>query len=92
MKDFQANTTRAEFCRAAVNFVEKYYDMPVSDILEERELEAKTFADTNDPAIAAAAALYCGYSTAWSWSSAHISGIRIITDLMITCGKSDYSS
>ena len=57
MKDFQANTTRAEFCRAAVNFVEKYYDMPVSDILEERGLEAKTFADTNAPAIAAAAAL-----------------------------------
>ena len=57
MENFQANTTRIEFCRAAVNFVEKYYDLPVADILEERGLDAKTFADTDDLSIAAAAAL-----------------------------------
>jgi hypothetical protein len=57
LDDFGADTTRAEFCRAAVNFLERYYNMPVEDILEERGLEAQIFADTDDPAIAAAAAL-----------------------------------
>ncbi|MCL2772563.1 MAG: C-type lectin domain-containing protein [Oscillospiraceae bacterium] len=57
LTNFQANTTRAEFCRAAVNLVEKYYGKPVADVLTDRSLQAKTFADTTDPAIGAAAAL-----------------------------------
>ena len=54
---FKIATTRAEFCRAAVNFIEKYYGESIENILLERGLEAKTFADTDDAAIAAAAAL-----------------------------------
>ena len=55
--DYTANTTRAEFCRAAVNFMEQYYGSTTSALLAERGLTAKTFADTNDPIIGAAAAL-----------------------------------
>lgn len=55
--NFQANTTRAEFCRSAVNFLEQYYNEPIADILKDKGLTAKPFADTSDPSIATAAAL-----------------------------------
>lgn len=56
-KGYKFNTTRAEFCRAAVNFLEVYYNKSIADILKERNLTPKTFADTSDSAIAAATAL-----------------------------------
>jgi hypothetical protein len=54
---YQSATTRAEFCRLAVRFIEVYTGKPIADVLTERGLTAKTFADTNDAAIGAAAAL-----------------------------------
>lgn len=57
LTDFKANTTRAEFCHAAVNLIERYYGIPISTILEEHGLQAKKFADTDDPAIGAGVAL-----------------------------------
>jgi hypothetical protein len=54
---YKSNTTRAEFCRAAVNFLEKYYGKTSAAVLQERGLTAKTFADTTDATIGAAAAL-----------------------------------
>jgi len=56
-KTFQSATTRAEFCRLAMRFIEVYYGSPTANVLNERGLSAKTFADTSDPAIGAAAAL-----------------------------------
>jgi hypothetical protein len=56
-KGFQNATTRAEFCRAAINFVENFYKKPIAFILDDRNLAAKSFSDTKDPAIGAAAAL-----------------------------------
>jgi hypothetical protein len=47
---YQATTTRAEFCRAAINFLRKYgYNVD--------SVTAKTFADTSDKDIGIAAAL-----------------------------------
>lgn len=55
--DYRGETNRAEFCRAAVNFIEKYYTKPIMIVLKERNLNPLMFADTNDEAIHAAAAL-----------------------------------
>lgn len=55
--NYKAYTTRAEFCRAAVNFLERYDEKAIAEILKDKGLAAKTFSDTSDPAIAAAAAL-----------------------------------
>ena len=57
LKGFQENTTRAEFCRAAVHFLELYYGKTISAILAERDLTPMQFNDTSDAAISAAAAL-----------------------------------
>ena len=54
---FQSAATRAEFCRLAVRFVEVYYGKTAEAILVERNLSPMSFNDTDDKAIAAAAAL-----------------------------------
>lgn len=56
-RNYQAATTRAEFCRAAVKFIEKYYNKTYPTILTERGLTIQQFSDTSDPIIGAAAAL-----------------------------------
>lgn len=55
--DYQANTTRAEFCHAVVNFVEMYYGKAIDEVLTERELTVGSFKDTSDADILAANAL-----------------------------------
>lgn len=55
--DYHGETNRAEFCRAAVNFIEKYYNKPIITVLKERALNPLMFTDTDDEAICAAAAL-----------------------------------
>ncbi|MDR0857658.1 MAG: InlB B-repeat-containing protein [Oscillospiraceae bacterium] len=55
--NYQANTTRAEFCRLAVNFVEIYYGKSISEVLANKKLTLGKFSDTNDSAILAANAL-----------------------------------
>lgn len=55
--NYRDETKRAEFCRAAINFIEKYYDKPIMTVLKERNLNPLMFADTDDEAIRAAAAL-----------------------------------
>ncbi|MDR1642325.1 MAG: leucine-rich repeat protein [Clostridiales bacterium] len=56
-RKYQSATTRAEFCRLAARFIEVYYNKPISDVLSERGVAPKTFADTEDRYIGAAAAL-----------------------------------
>jgi hypothetical protein len=55
--NYQGETNREEFCRAIVNFIEKYYNKPIMAVLEERNLKPIMFSDTNDEEILAAAAL-----------------------------------
>ena len=57
LEDFTAETTRAEFCRAAIAFMERYTGKTAAALLAEKGVSAKTFADTADAAIGAAAAL-----------------------------------
>lgn len=54
---YSIKTTRAEFCVAAVNFLEIYYKKPIADVLKEKGLEPLSFNDIQDDAISAAAAL-----------------------------------
>ncbi|MDR0819012.1 MAG: glycoside hydrolase family 5 protein [Oscillospiraceae bacterium] len=56
-QNYQSNTTRLEFCAAAVNFLEKYYNKTIDAILSERGLTRLMFSDTSDLNIGAAAAL-----------------------------------
>ena len=55
--DYHGETNRGDFCRAAIKFIEKYYDTTISDVLQERNLTLSMFNDTEDEAIRAAAAL-----------------------------------
>ncbi|WP_066499247.1 S-layer homology domain-containing protein [Abyssisolibacter fermentans] len=55
--NYRGETSRVDFCRAAVNFIEKYYNKTIMDVLKERDLNLFTFKDTDDEAIRAAAAL-----------------------------------
>jgi len=55
--DYQAKTTRSEFCHAAIKFVELYYDKSIDEILSDRNLTPGTFNDTTDHDILAANAL-----------------------------------
>ncbi len=56
-QNYQGETNRAEFCRAVVNFTEKYYNKSIMTVLKERNLSPIIFADTDDEAISVAAAL-----------------------------------
>ena len=56
-QNYQDNTTRIEFCVAAVNFLEKYYEKSIDIVLQERGLKRTVFNDTANPYIGAAAAL-----------------------------------
>jgi hypothetical protein len=55
--NYPANTTRAEFCRAAVQFLEVHWDENIEAILDDRELSLGSFFDTTDAGILAANAL-----------------------------------
>jgi hypothetical protein len=55
--NYPANTTRAEFCRAAVRFLEVYSGENIDAILYARGLSLGSFTDTSDAGILAANAL-----------------------------------
>lgn len=54
---YQSTTTRAEFCRLAMRFLEVFYSKTSNEILKDRNITARVFSDTSDDAIGAAAAL-----------------------------------
>ncbi|MDR0858689.1 MAG: FG-GAP-like repeat-containing protein [Oscillospiraceae bacterium] len=56
-KNFQAPTTRGEFARLAVNFIEVYYGASIDSVLAGKNLTRGTFTDTTDAKILAANAL-----------------------------------
>jgi len=55
--DFRAGTTRAEYCRAVINFLNKWYDVWMPGWAQENGIEVRGFADTMDYDICLARAL-----------------------------------